>query len=100
MSYALATLAPVARRTEGDDSVVRHAVSLISQHRRSHPGVEAIARLCSVTPDRLHRLLRRWAAVTPREFKAAITLEGARQLLRGWASVPDTLFASSARAAT
>jgi AraC-like DNA-binding protein len=89
MSYALATTA--ARRTEGDYGVVRHAVTFISQHRRSQPGVEATARFCSVTPEELHRLLRRWAGLTPREFMAAITLDRARQLLRGRASVPDTL---------
>jgi AraC family transcriptional regulator, regulatory protein of adaptative response / methylated-DNA-[protein]-cysteine methyltransferase len=91
MSYALATVAAAARRTQGDYDVVCHAVTFVSQHRRSEPGVEAIARSCSVTPEELHRLLRRWAGLTPREFMAAITRDRGRQLLRGRASAPDTL---------
>jgi O-6-methylguanine DNA methyltransferase len=89
MSYALAAVAPAARRTEGDYGVVGHAVTFISQQRRAPPGVEAIARFCSVTPEELHRLLRRWARLTGRQFMAAITGDRAR-LPRGRASVPDT----------
>jgi AraC family transcriptional regulator of adaptative response/methylated-DNA-[protein]-cysteine methyltransferase len=96
MSHALApspdpqTVARTAGRTEGDYGVVRRAVTFISQHWRSRPDVEAIARFCTVTPHELHRLCRRWAGLTPEDFMTAITLDCARQLLRGRASVPDT----------
>jgi AraC family transcriptional regulator, regulatory protein of adaptative response / methylated-DNA-[protein]-cysteine methyltransferase len=96
MPYALSvpadpqTLARAARRTEGDYGVVGRAVTFISQHWRSRPDVEAIAGFCGVTPEELHRLFRRWAALTPQEFVAAISLDRARQLLRGQARVPDT----------
>jgi AraC family transcriptional regulator, regulatory protein of adaptative response / methylated-DNA-[protein]-cysteine methyltransferase len=96
MSYALSvppdpqTVARAAARTEGDYGVVRRAVTFISQHWRSRPDVEAIASFCGVTPEELHRLFRRWATLTPKEFMAAISPDRARQLLRGQASVLDT----------
>jgi AraC family transcriptional regulator of adaptative response/methylated-DNA-[protein]-cysteine methyltransferase len=79
-----------ACRTEGDYGVVRHATTFISQHWRSRPDIEAVARFCSVTPDQLHSLFRRWAGLTPTEFMAAIALDRARRPLRGQASVLDT----------
>jgi AraC family transcriptional regulator, regulatory protein of adaptative response / methylated-DNA-[protein]-cysteine methyltransferase len=87
------TAAPTAGRVEGDYAVVRGAVAFISEHWRSQPDVEAIARACGVAPDELHRLFRRWAGLTPKEFIAAITLDHARKLLRDRASVLDAAYA-------
>src|SRR5262249_1573171 len=61
--------------------------AFISEHWRSQPEVEAIAHACGVTPDELHHLFRRWAALTPKEFVAAITLDHPPRLLRQSASV-------------
>ena len=79
-----------ACRAEGDYGVVHGAATFISQHWRSRPDIEAVARFCGVTPDQLHHLLRRWAGLTPREFMAAIALDRARPPLRGQASGLDT----------
>jgi AraC family transcriptional regulator, regulatory protein of adaptative response / methylated-DNA-[protein]-cysteine methyltransferase len=87
------TAAPAVCQAEGDYTVVRRAVAFISEHWRSQPDVEAITRACDVTPDELHRLFRRWAGLTPKEFMAAITLDHARKLLRDRASVLDTAYA-------
>lgn len=87
------TAASAARRDERDYAVVRGAIAFVSEHWRSQPDVEAIACACSVTPDELHRLFRRWAGLTPKEFMAAITLDHARKLLRDRASVLDTAHA-------
>jgi AraC family transcriptional regulator, regulatory protein of adaptative response / methylated-DNA-[protein]-cysteine methyltransferase len=93
MSHALAmspdprTVAP--GRAEHDYGVVRDATIFISEQWRSKPDVEAIARFCSVTPDELHRVLRRWAGLTPAAFMAAITLDRPQQLLRDRASMLD-----------
>jgi len=87
------TAAPAAGRLEDDYAVVRRAVAFISEHWRSQPDVEAIAHACGVTPDELHHLFRRWAALTPKEFVAAITLDHARRLLRDSASVLEAAYA-------
>jgi AraC family transcriptional regulator of adaptative response/methylated-DNA-[protein]-cysteine methyltransferase len=78
----------------GDDyAVVRRAIAFISERWRSQPDIAAIAHACGVTSDELHHLFRRWAGLTPKEFMAAITLDHARQLLRGQASVLDAAYA-------
>src|SRR5499426_3267198 len=84
---------PTADRAQDDYAVVRRAVAFISEHWRSQPDIEAIAHACSVTPDELHHLFRRWAGLTPKEFMAAITLDHARKLLRDRASVLDAAYA-------
>src|ERR1700674_5739498 len=83
---------PTACRADDDYAVVRRAVAFISEHWRAQPDVEAIAHACGVTPDELHRLFRRWAGLTPKEFVAALTLDHARKLLRDSASVLDAAY--------
>jgi AraC family transcriptional regulator, regulatory protein of adaptative response / methylated-DNA-[protein]-cysteine methyltransferase len=80
------------RAPDDDYAVVRRAVAFISEHRRAQPEIEAIAHACSVTPDELHHLFRRWAGLTPKAFLAALTLDHARQLLRERASILDAAY--------
>jgi AraC family transcriptional regulator, regulatory protein of adaptative response / methylated-DNA-[protein]-cysteine methyltransferase len=89
----LQTTAHVHCGAEDDYAVVRRAIAFISDDWRSQPDIEAIAHACGVTPDDLHRLFRRWAGLTPKEFMAAITLDHARKLLRDQASVLDAAYA-------
>jgi len=84
---------PTVDRAQDDYVVVCRAVAFISEHWRAQPDIEAIAHACGVTPDELHRLFRRWAELTPKEFVAAITLDHARKLLRDSASVLDATYA-------
>jgi AraC family transcriptional regulator of adaptative response/methylated-DNA-[protein]-cysteine methyltransferase len=84
---------PTADCAADDYAVVRRAVAFISEHWRTQPDIEAIAHACSVTPDELHHLFRRWAGLTPKAFVAAITLDHARKLLRDSASVLDATYA-------
>ena len=72
-----------------DYDSVRRAIAFISEHWRSQPTIEAMADAASVTPDELHHLFRRWAGITPKGFMQALTLDHAKGLLRGSASVLD-----------
>ena len=65
-----------------DYDVVRRAIGHIRGHWREQPEIEAIAEAAGVTPTELHHLFRRWAGLTPKAFLQALTLDGARQLLR------------------
>ncbi len=76
-----------------DYDVVRRAIGHIRGHWREQPEVEAIAEAAGVTPTELHHLFRRWAGLTPKAFLQALTLDGARQLLRDSASVLDATYA-------
>jgi AraC family transcriptional regulator of adaptative response/methylated-DNA-[protein]-cysteine methyltransferase len=75
-----------------DYAVVRRAIGHIRGHWREQPEVEAIAEAAGVTPTELHHLFRRWAGLTPKAFLQALTLDGARQLLRDSASVLDATY--------
>ena len=75
-----------------DYEVVRRAIGHIRDHWRDQPEIEAIAEAAGVTPTELHHLFRRWAGLTPKAFLQALTLDGARQLLRDSASVLDASY--------
>ncbi len=75
-----------------DYDVVRRAIGHIRGHWREQPEIEAIAEAAGVTPTELHHLFRRWAGLTPKAFLQALTLDGARRLLRNSASVLDASY--------
>ena len=75
-----------------DYDVVRKAIGHIRSHWREQPKIDAIAEAAGVTPTELHHLFRRWAGLTPKAFLQALTLDGARQLLRNSASVLDATY--------
>jgi AraC family transcriptional regulator of adaptative response/methylated-DNA-[protein]-cysteine methyltransferase len=77
-----------------DYDSVRRAIAFISEHWRTQPTIEAMADAASVTPDELHLLFRRWAGLTPKAFMQALTLDHAKNLLRGSASVLDAALES------
>ncbi|WJR82011.1 bifunctional helix-turn-helix domain-containing protein/methylated-DNA--[protein]-cysteine S-methyltransferase [Bradyrhizobium sp. NP1] len=72
-----------------DYDSVRRAIAFISERWRDQPTIEAMADAAAVTPDELHHLFRRWAGLTPKAFMQALTLDHAKSLLRGSASVLD-----------
>src|SRR5436190_10534531 len=84
-------LAPLTHAA-ADYDIVRRAIAYISEHWRAQPEIEAIAQAAGVTPTDLHHLFRRWAALNPKAFLQAITLDRARMLLRDSASVLDASF--------
>jgi len=75
-----------------DYEIVRRAIGHIRGHWREQPEIESIAEAAGVTPTELHHLFRRWAGLTPKAFLQALTLDGARRLLRDSASVLDASY--------
>jgi AraC family transcriptional regulator, regulatory protein of adaptative response / methylated-DNA-[protein]-cysteine methyltransferase len=75
-----------------DYDVVRKAIGHIRGHWREQPEIETIAEAAGVTPTELHHLFRRWAGLSPKAFLQALTLHGARALLRDSASVLDATY--------
>ena len=80
------------QRAAADYDIVRRAVAFLSEHWRTQPGIELIAEAAGVSAGDLHHLFRRWAGITPKAFLQALTLDHARRLLRGSASVLDASF--------
>lgn len=87
----ISDLAPL-ETAAADYDVVRRAIGYIRENWRAQPEVGAIAEAAGVTPTELHHLFRRWAGITPKAFLQALTLDGARQLLRDSASVLDATY--------
>jgi AraC family transcriptional regulator, regulatory protein of adaptative response / methylated-DNA-[protein]-cysteine methyltransferase len=87
----ITNLMPLAAAA-ADYDVVRKAIGHIRGHWREQPEIETIAEAAGVTPTELHHLFRRWAGLTPKAFLQALTLDGARQLLRDSASVLDATY--------
>src|SRR5438132_5826882 len=79
-------------RAAADYAVVRRAIAFVSERWRRQPEIDAIAAAAGVSASELHHLFRRWAAITPKAFLQALTLEHARRLLRDSASVLDAAF--------
>ena len=69
---------------------VRKALAFMTARWRDQRAQEAIAEHVGVSPSHLHHIFRRWAGLTPKAFLQAVTLDHARELLRGSASVLDT----------
>ncbi|NPU11770.1 methylated-DNA--[protein]-cysteine S-methyltransferase [Bradyrhizobium sp. 83002] len=86
---ALAKPGPQQSAALRDYDAVRRAIAFISEHWRRQPTIEDMADAASLTPDELHHLFRRWAGLTPKAFMQALTLDHAKGLLKGSASVLD-----------
>jgi AraC family transcriptional regulator, regulatory protein of adaptative response / methylated-DNA-[protein]-cysteine methyltransferase len=86
---SLAKPGPQQSAAMRDYDSVRRAIAFISEHWRQQPAIEDMADAASVTPDELHQLFRRWAGLTPKAFMQALTLDHAKALLKGSASVLD-----------
>ncbi|MEC9368676.1 MAG: bifunctional helix-turn-helix domain-containing protein/methylated-DNA--[protein]-cysteine S-methyltransferase [Pseudomonadota bacterium] len=71
---------------------VREAIAFVSGHWRSQPTLEEIAAHVGLSPAHFQRLFTRWAGISPKEFLQAITVDHARDMLRGSASILDTSF--------
>jgi len=87
----ISDLAPL-QTAAADYDVVRRAIGYIRKNWRAQPDIGAIAEAAGVTATELHHLFRRWAGITPKAFLQALTLDGARQLLRDSASVLDATY--------
>src|ERR1700747_388361 len=79
-------------RAAADYALVRRAIAFVSERWRAQPEIDAIAAAAGVSADELHHLFRRWAAITPKAFLQALTLEHARRLLRDSASGLDATY--------
>ena len=73
-----------------DYDTVRRILAFITKEWRAQPSIEAIAEAAGATPTDVHHLFRRWCGLTPKAFLQAITLDHAKGLLSGSASVLDT----------
>lgn len=72
-----------------DYARVGRAVRFVEEHAAEQPSLEEVAAHVGLSPYHFQRLFRRWAGVSPKRFLQYLTVESAKELLRGSASVLD-----------
>ena len=92
MDLALATAERTRIPATGDYDVVRRAIEFITNRFRSQPSLAEIAAHVGLPPLALQRLFARWAGLTPKAFLQAVTLDHARALLSGPASILEASY--------
>jgi AraC family transcriptional regulator of adaptative response/methylated-DNA-[protein]-cysteine methyltransferase len=70
-----------------DFARVAKVIQFLDANRDRQPGLAEIAAVAGLSPSHVHRLFRRWAGVTPKDFLQCLTLEHAKRRLRESASV-------------
>ena len=74
----------------GDYATVRAAIRYLSQAWTGQPSLDDLAAHLGMSPTHVQKLFKRWCGLSPKEFVQAITLDHARRMLEGSASVLDT----------
>ncbi|MBI1386009.1 MAG: methylated-DNA--[protein]-cysteine S-methyltransferase [Rhizobiales bacterium] len=68
---------------------VRRAIEFLSENRLDQPELAELAGVMGLSPTQCQRLFKRWCGLSPKSFLQAITVDHARQLLEGSASLLD-----------
>lgn len=76
----------------GDYGQIRNAIAYLSARWQEQPDLDALARHLGLSPGHCQRLFKRWCGVSPKEFVQAITIDHARRLLEGSASLLETAY--------
>jgi AraC family transcriptional regulator, regulatory protein of adaptative response / methylated-DNA-[protein]-cysteine methyltransferase len=69
---------------------IRRAIAFLSSTWTEQPSLERLAAHLGLSPAHCQKLFKRWCGLSPKEFVQAITVDHARSLLEGSASVFDT----------
>ena len=70
-----------------DCDVVRRAISYLSPRVDQQPELAELAAHLGLSPAHVQRIFKRWCGLSPKEFVQALTLDHARRMLSGTASV-------------
>jgi len=72
-----------------DYARIEKAIRFLDAHYQDQPELDAVAREVGLSPYHFQRLFHRWAGVSPKRFLQFLTVDHARRLLDGNASVLD-----------
>jgi len=68
---------------------VARVIRYLDEHHAAQPSLAGLAAVAGLSEYHFHRLFRRWAGVTPKDFLQCLTAEHAKRCLRESASVLD-----------
>jgi len=91
---------PITTTTKGpshaspapDYQLIRRAIAFLSETWSEQPSLERLAQHLALSPAHCQKLFKRWCGLSPKEFVQAITIDRARNLLEGSASLLDTAY--------
>src|SRR5436190_9623888 len=81
------TAAPLTSDRSRDYELIRRAIAFLSATWTEQPSLERLAEHLGLSPAHCQKLFKRWCGLSPKEFVQAITVDHARGLLEGSASV-------------
>ena len=82
------TSAPSVR----DYDQIRRAIAFLTESWTEQPSLDELAAHLGLSPTQCQKLFKRWCGLSPKEFVQAITVDRARALLNGSASVLDAAY--------
>jgi AraC family transcriptional regulator, regulatory protein of adaptative response / methylated-DNA-[protein]-cysteine methyltransferase len=83
------TATPLSSDRSRDYDLIRRAIAFLSATWTEQPSLERLAQHLQLSPAHCQKLFKRWCGLSPKEFVQAITVDHARSLLSGSASVFD-----------
>jgi AraC family transcriptional regulator, regulatory protein of adaptative response / methylated-DNA-[protein]-cysteine methyltransferase len=83
---------PNAAPPAPDYALIRRAIAFLSETWAEQPSLERLAQHLGLSPAHCQKLFKRWCGLSPKEFVQAITIDRARNLLAGSASLLDTAY--------
>jgi len=75
-----------------DYDQIRRAIAFLTESWAEQPSLDALAQHLELSPAHCQKLFKRWCGLSPKEFVQAITVDHARTLLNGAASVLDAAY--------
>src|SRR5215510_11191511 len=81
---------PLPSDRSRDYELIRRAIAFLSETWAEQPSLDRLAGHLQLSPAHCQKLFKRWCGLSPKEFVQAITVDHARALLTGSASVFDT----------
>lgn len=89
---AATTPAPLGPDRSRDYDQIRRAIAFLTETWTEQPSLDQLAGHLGLSPAHCQKLFKRWCGLSPKEFVQAITVDHARNLLGGSASVLDTAY--------
>lgn len=71
---------------------IARAIEYLQQHHREQPSLAQVADAVQLSPAHLQRVFTAWAGVSPKKFLQYLTLEHARSLLAGDATIDEAAY--------
>ncbi|MFZ1101814.1 MAG: bifunctional helix-turn-helix domain-containing protein/methylated-DNA--[protein]-cysteine S-methyltransferase [Hyphomicrobiaceae bacterium] len=83
---------PTTASSVRDYDQIRRAIAFLTQASAAQPGLDELAAHLALSPTQCQKLFKRWCGLSPKEFVQSITVDRARNLLAGSASVLDAAY--------